>query len=96
MTALALLCCAQANIRISSSLRYAFIALASIYWCGAADELLYNQLDSYSGVYYDFMPYLVIALNAYIASLLFRDGGRNYVGLADGLRRLVNPRSARL
>jgi hypothetical protein len=96
ITSIALIQAAKININISSELRYAFLVLASVYWLGAIDELLYNQLYSYQGVYYDVMPYLVIALNAYIASLLFRDGGRNFVRIIDSLRRLVNHRLARL
>ena len=96
LAALCYIHAAQININISSQLRYAFFAFACIYWVGAIDELLYNQIDSYQGVYYDVMPYLVIALNAYIAVLLFRDGGRTFVGIIDALRRLVNHRPARL
>lgn len=89
ITAIACIHAAQININISSQLRYAFLASACVYWLGAIDELLYNQIDTYQGVYFDVMPYFVIALNAYIASLLFRDGGRNIVGIIADLRSLA-------
>lgn len=89
ITAITYIELAKININISSQLRYAFLAMAGLYWCGAIDELLYNQVHDYLGVYYDVMPYLVIALNAYIAALLFKDGGRNIVGILTYLRSLA-------
>ena len=72
-------------------LRNSLLAAGSIYWVGAADELLYTYLDV-STVYYDAMPYLVIVLNAYIAMILFQGGGLNFARIAGGFSRLVNSR----
>lgn len=89
VTAITYIELAKVNINISSQLRYAFLAMAGLYWCGAIDELLYNQIYDYAGVYYDVMPYFVIAINAYIAALLYKDGGRNIVGIIARLRSLA-------
>lgn len=67
---------------ISAKLRYAMLAAGGIYWIGSADEMLYTVL-SLETVYYDVMPHLVIGLNAYIATVIFMDGGRN-IGRVNG------------
>jgi hypothetical protein len=88
---------AQTKLNIPLKLRYALLASGCVYWVGALDELLYNHLVSYQGVYYDVMPYLVLSLNAYIAAVISLDrGGRGIVGIADKLRNLVNGRIIRL
>ena len=88
---------AQTNYNIPLKLRYALLASGCIYWLGALDELLYNHLVTYSGVYYDVMPYLVIALNAYIAAVISLDtGGRGIVGISARWLRLAVYRLAGL
>lgn len=89
ITSIALYQAAQTNINISSQLRYALWLLGCIYLLGAIDELLYNQVDSYLGVYFEFMPYIIIAINAYIAAVIFKDGGRNLAGVTEGIRALA-------
>lgn len=89
ITAIALFQAAQINISISSHLRYALWLLGCIYLLGAVDELLYNQVDSYLGVYLSFMPYIIIAIDAYIAAVIFKDGGRDIDGIIDGIRALA-------
>lgn len=80
ITAAACFALAQVDIRISSDLRYAYLASGSLYWLGSLDELLYQNWQVTS-VYFNLMPYLLIFLNAYIAAVIFRDGGPNIVGL---------------
>jgi hypothetical protein len=73
---------AQTKLNICAKLRYALLASGCVYWVGALDEMLYNHIVSYQGVYYDVMPYLVLSLNAYIAAIISLDrGGRGIVGL---------------
>jgi hypothetical protein len=96
LTAMIYLSAAQTNINISAKLRYAFLMSASLFWVSAIDEMLYNQVDTYYGHFYAVMPYLVIALNAYIAAVLLSDGGRGIVGTISGLRSSVINRIARL
>lgn len=86
ITAIAYYQSATVNITLLSDIRYAFLAFGSIYLLGAVDELLYYQLDI-STAYYTYMPYFVIALNAYIAALLMRDRRRSHVGIASALGR---------
>lgn len=96
ITALTYFLASQINITIPSSLRYALLGGGLLYFVGAIDDMLYQSLQV-STVYYDVMPYLVIVLNAYIAALLFSDGGRNIDGITDALRRaIVNRRRLRL
>ena len=88
---------AQTNYNIPLKLRYALLASGCVYWLGALDEMLYNHLVTYSGVYYDVMPYLVIALNAYIAAIISLDrGGRGIVGISARWLRLAVYRFAGL
>ena len=96
LTAMIYLSAAQTNCNISAKLRYAFLLCASLYWVSACDEMLYNQVDTYYGHFYAVMPYLVIALNAYIAAVLLSDGGRGLVGTLSRLRCSVINRIARL
>jgi hypothetical protein len=96
MTALIYLELAQLKMHINPRLRYAFLALASVYYVSAADEMLYNHIDMYQGAFYDVMPHLVMALNAYVASVLFMDGGRSIVGFFAGMRSVVISAVARL
>lgn len=77
---------AKLNIHMPAKLRHAFLGFASLYWVCALDEMLYNHIDTYQGHFYAVMPYLVIALNAYIASVLLMDGGRTIVGTLDRWR----------
>jgi len=96
ITALTYFLASQINITIPSSLRYALLSGGLLYFVGAIDDMLYQSLQV-STVYFDVMPYLVIVLNAYIAALLFSDGGRNIVGITDAIRRaIVNRRRLRL
>jgi hypothetical protein len=74
------------NITISSEVRHAFLAFGSIYLLSAVDELLYYQLDV-STVYYDYMPYFVVGLNAYIAALLLVNGRRDNAGIISAVGR---------
>ena len=90
ITSIALFQVAQVNINISSQLRHAFWLLGCVYLLGAIDELLYYHVISYTGVYLGFMPYIIIAINAYIAAVIFNDGGRNIVGILSAMRSLVN------
>ena len=90
ITALVYIELAKININISSQLRYAFLATAGVYWCGAIDELLYNQIHNYGDLYFDVMPKIIILLNAYIAMLIYKDGGRNIVGVFAQLRSLAH------
>lgn len=86
----------QINITISYKLRYAFTVGAVINFIGAVDDAIYHSFEI-STIYYDVMPYLVIALNAFIAATLFNDGGRNIVGNLCKLRSaVVNRCHARL
>jgi hypothetical protein len=88
---------AQTKLNIPLKLRYALLASGCVYWVGALDELLYNHLVSYQGVYYDVMPYLVLSLNAYIAAVISLDtGGRGIVGISARWLRLAVYRFARL
>ena len=96
ITSIALFQVAQVNINISSQLRHAFWLLGCVYLLGAIDELLYYHVISYTGVYLGFMPYIIIAINAYIAAVIFNDGGRNIVGILSALRSLVNNCRVRL
>lgn len=96
ITSIALFQVAQVNINISSQLRHALWLLGCIYLLGAIDELLYYHVISYTGVYLGFMPYIIIAINAYIAAVIFKDGGRNIVGIISALRSLVNNCRVRL
>jgi hypothetical protein len=96
LTAMIYFLVAQTNCNISEKLRYAFLSFAALYWVSAFDEMLYNHIDTYNGHFYAVMPYLVIALNAYIAAVLFMDGGRGIVGAINGLRGSVINRIARL
>ena len=96
ITSIALFQVAQVNINISSQLRHALWLLGCVYLLGAIDELLYYHVISYTGVYLGFMPYIIIAINAYIAAVIFKDGGRNIVGIISALRSLVNNCRVRL
>ena len=89
ITAIAYFQLAPININIKSDIRYALLAFGGIYLLGAVDELLYYQLDI-STVYYIYMPFIVIALNAYIAALLMRDGRRLDVGFFSALGRCLH------
>jgi hypothetical protein len=80
---------AKLNIHIPAKLRYAFLSFACLYWVSAFDEMLYNHVDTYQGHFYAVMPYLVIALNAYIAAVLLLDGGRTLVGFLGRWRSSV-------
>lgn len=90
-------CCITAAIyymlstfsNITAKLRYAMLAAGSLYWMGAADELIYTVLNLET-VYYDVMPYLVIGLNAYIATVIFMDGGRNIGRVMGRFSRFAN------
>lgn len=88
LTSLAYSLISQINITISYKLRYAFTAGAVLYFVGAVDDAIYHTFEI-STIYYDAMPYLVIALNAFIAATLFNDGGRNIVGIINKLRHAV-------
>jgi hypothetical protein len=90
ITSIALFQAAQININISSELRYALWLLGCIYLLGAIDELLYYHVISYAGVYLSFMPYIIIAIDSYIAAVIFKDGGRNIAGILSSVRSLVN------
>ena len=96
ITALCYLLAAQSSFQLSDKIRCALLAFAVLYWLGAVDNLLYNHIVTYEGVYYSVMPYAVIMLNAYIAALLFTDGGRNIVGFLAAIRRIVNNCAVRL
>ena len=96
ITSIALFQVAQVNINISSQLRHALWLLGCVYLLGAIDELLYYHVISYTGVYLGFMPYIIIAINAYIAAVIFKDGGRNIVGILSAMRSLVNNCRVRL
>ena len=96
ITSIALFQVAQVNINISSQLRHALWLLGCIYLLGAIDELLYYHVISYTGVYLGFMPCIIIAINAYIAAVIFKDGGRNIVGILSAVRSLVNNCRVRL
>jgi hypothetical protein len=88
---------AQTKLNIPLKLRYALLASGCVYWVGALDELLYNHIVTYSGVYYDVMPYLVLSLNAYIAAVISLDrGGRGIVGISARWLRLAVYRFAGL
>ena len=88
---------AQTKLNICANLRYALLASGCVYWVGALDEMLYNHLVSYQGVYYDVMPYLVLSLNAYIAAIISLDrGGRRIVGISARWLRLAVYRFAGL
>ena len=89
ITSIALFQAAQININISSELRYALWPLGCIYLLGAIDELLYYYVISYAGVYISFMPYIIIAIDAYIAAVIFKDGGRNLDGIIDRIRAVA-------
>lgn len=89
ITSIALYQSAQININISSQLRYAIWLLGCIYLLGAIDELLYYHVISYKGVYLSFMPYIIIAIDAYIAAVVFKDGGRDIAGIINGMRALA-------
>lgn len=89
ITAITYIQLAQTNITISSELRYAFLAIACVYLAGAVDSLLYNQIHNYGDSYFDVMPKIIILLNAYIAAVIFKDGGRNNVGFITRLRALA-------
>lgn len=96
ITSLCYLLAAQSNLPITLKIRYAFFAFAVLYWIGAIDNIFYNHIVTYEGVYYSVMPYAVITLNAYIAALMFTDGGRNIVGFFAAIRRIVNHCATRL
>ena len=88
---------AQTKLNICAQLRYALLASGCVYWLGALDEMLYNHIVIYHGVYYDVMPYLVLSLNAYIAAIISLDcGGRGIVGMVARWLRLAVNRMARL
>lgn len=89
IVALAYLLAAQLNIRLLSRLRHAFLLGAGIHYVGAIDELLYTHFKL-TTVYFEVMPLSVIALNAYVAALLFNGGRRQDVGIISGFRRIVN------
>ena len=72
-------------------LRPSLLVAGSLYWLAAADEMVYDIL-AISTVYFDVMPYLIIAINAYIAAVLFSQGGGQIVGLTKRPYRLVNRR----
>lgn len=84
---------ATVNFTVPEKLRYALLASGAVYWCGAIDELLYNQLHGYQGFYYAVIPWLVILLNTYIAALIFMDGGHNFDRVIGRIRRVVNRRA---
>jgi len=88
-TSIAYFSLAPINIRISSSVRYALMAFGMVYLIGAVDDLLYSQF-AISTVYYPSMPYIVIALNAYIAVLLMRDRRRSHAGKISALGRSLH------
>ena len=90
ITSITLFQAAQININISSDLRYALWLLGCIYFLGAIDELLYYHVISYTGVYLSFMPYIIIAIDAYIAAVIFKDGGRSFAGFISAMRGIVN------
>lgn len=89
ITAISLFQAAQINISISSQLRYALWLLGCIYLLGAIDELLYYHVISYTGVYLSFMPYIIIAIDAYIAAVIFKDGGRDIDGIINRIRAVA-------
>jgi hypothetical protein len=86
ITAIAYFQLAPVNIRLSSEIRHAMLAFGALYLLGAVDDLLYYQLDI-STAYHASMPYIVIALNAYIAALLMRDRRRTNAGITSALAR---------
>ena len=86
ITAIAYFQLSPVNIRLSSEIRHAMLAFGAIYLLGAVDDLLYYQFDI-STAYHVSMPYIVIALDAYIAALLMRDGRRTNVGIVSALAR---------
>lgn len=90
ITAIALFQSSQININISSQLRYALWLLGCVYLLGAIDDLLYYHVISYHGFYFSFMPYIIIAINAYIAAVIFKDGGRSFAGFISAMRGIVN------
>ena len=96
IVALCYILLARTSFTISIRLRYALFAFGCVYWVGAFDNMLYNHSVNYIGIYYSFMPYLVISLNAYIAAMLYTDGGGNLARIAHAVRSLVNSRLARL
>jgi hypothetical protein len=89
ITSIALFQAAQLNINISSDLRYALWLLGCIYLLGAVDELLYYHVISYQGFYFSVMPYIIIAIDAYIAAVIFKSGGRDIAGFINGIRALA-------
>ena len=89
ITAIALFQAAKININISSDLRYALWVLGCVYLLGALDELLYYHVTSYTGVYLSFMPCIIIAIDAYIAAVIFKDGGRDIDGIIDRIRAVA-------
>lgn len=89
ITSIALFQAAQININISSQLRYALWALGCVYLLGAIDDLLYYHVISYSGFYFSNMPYIIIAIDAYIAAVIFKDGGRTLDSIFNRLRAMA-------
>jgi hypothetical protein len=76
---------AQLNINLSSNLRRALLLFGLLYSFCAVDIMLYNHLAAETA-FYTLVPGLVIALNAYIAALLFVERGHKYAGFANRLR----------
>jgi hypothetical protein len=89
ITSIALFQAAKININISSDLRYALWLLGCIYLLGAIDDLLYYHAISYQGFYFSIMPYIIIAIDAYIAAVIFKDGGRDIDGIIDRIRAVA-------
>ena len=76
---------AQLNINLSSSLRRALLLFGVLHFIGMIDAIIYNRF-AVTTHFYNIMPMLIIALNAYIAALLFVERGRKYAGFTNRLR----------
>lgn len=85
----------QANIRILSTFRKAFIAFGVVYFLGAIDQAVYFHFDI--DTYFDrIQPYLITIINAYVLASLIDGGGRQDAGLAYDMRDTFNRWLSRL
>ena len=81
--------------QLSDKFRYSLWLFGLIYFTAAFDELIYTYYG-YETIYYDAMPYIAIALSAYIATILFMDGGRGIGRTISKLGHFANRRRAGL
>ena len=86
---------AQLNINLSSSLRRALLLFGVLHFIGMIDAIIYNRF-AVTTYFYNIMPMLIIALNAYIAALLFVERARKYAGFSNRLRGFAYRGSYRL